>query len=266
MSRDISYLDIIYLAVYIRVMAKKDIEQKRRGRPKLSDADKLARADVVRSERLSVALSSAEKQQVEELRSLLGLKSASSTFLHAIAHTLRDTRRKQLVEGWASKLQTMAVLTAQEFSQWKSEQQGGRSLRDFLREKERTAPQPMLCLELPVDSPDFAIRRLTYTGAGLYDSAIEDYCRGEQFRQEELAKALESNVVPYKDESGRIVSGWKPPYPAAGYRLFFSVGYAGREVDAREAIEGEAALFSYADSVSLAHPASFAHTPPEGRK
>lgn len=246
-------------------MDKKKAGQKRRGRPKLTEADKLARVDVVRSERLSVALSNVEKQQVEELRNLLGLKSASSTFNYAIAYTLREEQRKRVVEVWANELRTMAVLTAQDFSQWKSEQQGSRTLRDFLREKQ-AGKRGLLCLELPVDRQDLAIRRLSYSGASAYDAAIDSYCQSELAKQEALAKALDSKGVPYKDGSGGIATGWKAPYPAKLFNLFFCVGQAAREVDVDEALAGESSLLCYADAISLPAPVSFTHAPTDDRK
>lgn len=233
---------------------------KKRGRPKLSAEDKLARVDVVRSERLSVALSHVEKQQVEELRELLGLKSASSTFNSAVAYTLKQKKRERIVEHWGDELRTMAILTTSEFTNWKTEQQGSRTLRDFLREKLQTGKRALFCLEIPLDRQDVAIRRLSYEGSTVYNAAIDSYCQSELSKQEALATSLESTGVPYELEDGSIVRGWKSPLPAGRFYAFFCLGQAAREVDVEEALAAEASVYCYADSIFLA-PRSFAQAP-----
>ena len=245
-------------------MAKKDTPQKegekKRGRPPLSPEDKLARVDIVRSERLSVALSAIEKQQVEELRKLLGLKSASSTFNSAVAYTLKHKKRESIVKSWKEELQTMALITASEFSEWRAGQQTSRTLRDFLREKLQTGKRALFCLEIPLDRQDVAIRRLSYEGSTVYDAAIDSYCQSELSKQEALATSLDSKGVPYKTTDGTIVTGWKSPYPAGLCYAFFCLGQAAREVDVEEALAADSSVYCYADSISLA-PRSFTQAP-----
>lgn len=241
-------------------MDKTNTPQKKRGRPKLSPEDKLARVDIVRSERLSVALSAIEKQQVEELRELLGLKSASSTFNSAVAYTLKHKKRERIVAHWGDELRTMAVLTTSEFTNWKTEQQGSRTLRDFLREKLQIGKRALFCLEIPLGRQDIALQTLSYTGSTAYSAAIDSYCQSELSKQEALATSLESTGVPYEMEDGSIVRGWKSPLPAGRFYAFFCLGQTAREVDAKEALEADSSIYCYTETISLP-PRSFTHAP-----
>lgn len=239
---------------------------KKRGRPKLSPEDKLARVDIVRSERLSVALSAIEKQQVEELRKLLGLKSASSTFNSAVAYTLRHKKRESIVKSWKEELRTMALITASEFSEWRAGQQTSRTLRDFLREKLQVGKRALFCLQIPIaDKHPRALETiahvLTLSPSTLYDDTIEAYCEYELMKQEYTAASLESTGVPYEIEDGSVVRGWKAPYPAGLFYVFFCIGrIQAQEVDVEEALAADSSVYCYADSISLA-PRSFAHAP-----
>lgn len=233
-------------------MSSKDEGKRKRGRPRLTEEDRLSRKEKLRSERLSVALSSSEKAEVAQLSELLGL-STSSTFNYAVRATLATERRRRVLRQWAEELQSMALLTAQEFASWKQSRAGGsRLLRDFLEETLKAGRVPLFCLELPTMQIEGLAKSATgYSGSSLYDTAIESYCDAELRRQEALAKALETKAVPFQMAGGGVALGWKAPYPPRLCRLFFVSGITAREVDATEALATREELFCYADTVAL---------------
>jgi hypothetical protein len=234
-------------------MSSQEEGKRKRGRPPLSEEDRLSRKEKLRSERLSVALSASEKAEVAQLSELLGGLSTSATFNYAVRATLATEKRRRVLRQWADELQSMALFTAQDFASWKQGRAGGsRLLRDFLEETLKAGRVPLFCLELPTMQIDgLAVSATSYSGSSLYDTAIESYCDAELRRQEALAKALETKAVPFQMAEGGVVLGWKSPLPARLCRVFFVAGITAREADATEALAAREGLYCYAETVAL---------------